>query len=127
MSIFGKRKGALRHEMAIYIYSFGPGGPEPGAIDNPCVGCNTKCLVISPKPEHSGSELCQSPTSRGPDFISPHEGIFYDMDSKTAFPLCNDHQRIKTNYFELLTNSLVLASPMRQGGMPKVYDSVENW
>ena len=89
--------------------------------------------------EHSGRELCESETSRGPDFVSKHERIFCDMDTKTAFPLCDDELGIETGCFRLETHTLVLGdgaevwrnvrngTHSKRAVVPKVYESPEYW
>ncbi|KAI7086247.1 hypothetical protein KC356_g5217 [Hortaea werneckii] len=45
-------------------------------------------LVKSKIPGQSAVELCNSPTSYGPDFVSETEGMYCDMGSKRTMPLC---------------------------------------
>src|ERR1700738_3356157 len=46
-------------------------------------------LITSTHPSHSAIGLCDSDTSRGPDFVSHHEGMYCDMETKQAYPLCD--------------------------------------
>lgn len=45
-------------------------------------------LVISNIASHSATNLCNSATSWGPDFATPHEGKLCDMSTKTLYTLC---------------------------------------
>ena len=47
-------------------------------------------LVISKGKTHSAMELCMSPSSKGPDFVSWEEKKFCDMENKQIWPLCGD-------------------------------------
>lgn len=46
-------------------------------------------LVISNIPGHSAKELCEHPSSLGPDFVSTVENIFCDMESGKWWALCD--------------------------------------
>jgi hypothetical protein len=48
-----------------------------------------KKLVISNIASHSATNLCNSPTSWGPDFATPNEGKLCDMSTKTLYTLCS--------------------------------------
>ncbi|KAF2834766.1 hypothetical protein M501DRAFT_963863 [Patellaria atrata CBS 101060] len=50
-------------------------------------------LVSSRDPSQSARELCDSPTSFGPDFVSYAEGVFCDMLTKELWPLCSEQHR----------------------------------
>lgn len=56
-------------------------------------------LVVNSRPDQSAIELCNSPTSRGSDFVSADEGLFCDMESKTLYPLCSTE--VKSHCFEV--------------------------
>jgi hypothetical protein len=47
-------------------------------------------LVISNIASHSATNLCNSATSWGPDFATPHEGKLCDMSTKTLYTLCSN-------------------------------------
>ncbi|KAL9031602.1 MAG: hypothetical protein Q9180_006792 [Flavoplaca navasiana] len=47
---------------------------------------NFTAVVISTSPRHSAKELCESPTSRGDDFVSSTENLFCDMELKKLWP-----------------------------------------
>lgn len=51
--------------------------------------CDYKHVVISEINEHSATELCQSPTSSGPDFVSTKESLLCDMCTHQLWPLCS--------------------------------------
>lgn len=61
-------------------------------------------LVVSNLTEHSAREVCQSPTSAGPDFVSLQEGLFCDMDLKILWPLCEEIEA--QDCFDLAANIL---------------------
>lgn len=46
-------------------------------------------LIVSSNAAHNATQLCESATSRGPDFVSVPENVFCDMDTHTAFPICS--------------------------------------
>ncbi|EHK18047.1 uncharacterized protein TRIVIDRAFT_67261 [Trichoderma virens Gv29-8] len=47
-------------------------------------------LVVSEIPQHKASDLCNSTTSWGPDFVGS-DGMFCDMHTKTLSPVCSFH------------------------------------
>jgi len=72
---------------------FGPDtGPIPGApakrTPRARLPWMERRLIVSSFPAHSAAELCNSTTSRGPDFVGP-DGKFCDMGTKTLYPLCS--------------------------------------
>ncbi|KAI9712975.1 MAG: hypothetical protein M1812_006722 [Candelaria pacifica] len=50
---------------------------------------NETILIASRSTQHSARDLCESETSRGPDFISHHEGLHCDMTNRELKPLCD--------------------------------------
>ncbi|KAL3476680.1 hypothetical protein BJX99DRAFT_246700 [Aspergillus californicus] len=46
-------------------------------------------LVLSDSTWHSATDLCDSETSMGPDFVHTSEGIFCDMGAKVKYPFCD--------------------------------------
>ena len=46
-------------------------------------------VVISALEKHSAKEVCESSTSRGPDFVSLHEGQHCDMTTRTLYDVCS--------------------------------------
>ncbi len=61
--------------------------------------CDYKDVVISEIGEHSATELCQSASSSGPDFVSMKEGLLCDMCTHQLLPLCSE--TISTHCFDL--------------------------
>ncbi|PHH72999.1 hypothetical protein CDD82_5695 [Ophiocordyceps australis] len=45
-------------------------------------------LVVSNQEAHNATDLCLSPTSVGPSFVSLHQGLFCDMETRQLLPLC---------------------------------------
>ena len=89
-------------------------------------------LIVSKFGDHSAVELCGSEQSFGPDFVSVAEGIFCDMSTKTAWPLC-DAGTVR-DCFDLNTKQMVGqgSHPRRSeawsGTVPiKSYDTVAEW
>lgn len=50
---------------------------------------NDTSLVTSSIPSHSAVELCESPNSSGPDFVSLKEGLYCDMTTRQVRPVCS--------------------------------------
>ncbi|RYP08225.1 hypothetical protein DL764_002040 [Monosporascus ibericus] len=50
-------------------------------------GPSFRNFVIDDNVEHTGRELCESPTSLGPDYMNIAEGTFCRMSDKTLWPL----------------------------------------
>lgn len=46
-------------------------------------------LVISALATHNATEVCESETSWGPDFVSEAEGVYCNMATHEAVPLCD--------------------------------------
>lgn len=66
-------------------------------------------LVVSSKGSHSATEVCDSETSFGPDFISTEEGVFCSMSQKKKFPICGrEGSSAADACFDLETNTLVV-------------------
>jgi hypothetical protein len=51
---------------------------------------NDTRLVISSIGSHNATELCQSRTSRGPDFVSLSDGLHCDMATRQVRPICQN-------------------------------------
>lgn len=68
-------------------------------------------LVVSSQRSHNATELCDSETSFGPDFVSTEEGVFCSMSQKKTFPICG-HDRDSSEdiriCFDLEANALVM-------------------
>ena len=91
-------------------------------------------LVASEHDHHSALELCASKSSHGPDFFSHSEGIFCDMDTKTAWPLCGEQglsssppstEEKEKGCYHWDTHSLVL--PGEEAGTARNYSHVVEW
>ena len=82
-------------------------------------------LVVSSDPSHTATDLCNSDTSRGPDFISVTEGLFCDMETRQLLKVCTDG--VNTDCVHMPGNSTV-AVVKRDGSMTeKGYTTVVNW
>lgn len=46
-------------------------------------------LIVDDYQDHTAKDLCESPTSWGPDFVNVIEGLFCHMTDKTLWPVCN--------------------------------------
>lgn len=69
-------------------------------------------LVVSSKRSHTATELCESETSLGPDFVSTEEGVFCSMSQKKTFPICGrDSDPAADACFDLEANALVMPQP----------------
>lgn len=75
-------------------------------------------LVVSTQHSHNATEVCDSDTSAGPDFVSTEEGVFCSMSQKKTFPICGhdsdsnkddiDANKDTSVCFDLATNALVM-------------------
>lgn len=78
-------------------------------------------IIGSQDASHSALKLCQSETSHGSDFVSFHEGVFCDMETKTPWPLCSDS--VKDDCYRWETHTLIDAG----GHTAKNYDNIQHW
>ncbi|RYP59709.1 hypothetical protein DL771_010778 [Monosporascus sp. 5C6A] len=69
-------------------------------------GPHFRNLVIDDNAEHTGRELCESPTSLGPDFINIADGTFCRMSDKTLWPVCNG--QVLDNCFKTDVKQLII-------------------
>lgn len=69
-------------------------------------------LVVSKYEGHSAKELCGSEQSFRPDFVSISEGIFCDMSTKEAWPVCG--QSIANGCFDLDKEEMISNGPQRR-------------
>nr|UMZ45382.1 hypothetical protein [Paramyrothecium roridum] len=60
-------------------------------------------LVISNVKNHNATEVCESLSSWGPDFVSEPEGIYCNMETHETTPLCNGQDRT-VDCFDLNTS-----------------------
>lgn len=107
--------------------------PSPSPSPSPDPSTALRRLIISSSKHHSAQELCDSASSRGPDFISTKEGIFCDMEHKKAYPLCGPQQ--SSGCFDQKTHSIkavvVRGRDATTGAPPpavqKSYRKPEHW
>ncbi|KAI1379886.1 hypothetical protein F4677DRAFT_407913 [Hypoxylon crocopeplum] len=62
-------------------------------------------LVVSEHPHHNATEVCESESSWGPDFVSKAEGVYCNMETHEAVPLCDPV--MKEGCFDLDSSTLV--------------------
>lgn len=93
-------------------------------------------LVVSSKSDHSATEVCDSDTSFGPDFVSTEEGVFCSMSQKKKFPICgHDSDSTAETCFDLETKTLVVPGSedtehtrrIRDALPPTNYSLVRRW
>lgn len=90
-------------------------------------------LITSPHAQHQASELCEDPTTVGPDFVSLHEGTFCDMSTKTWHRLCDQDSGLLDDCFALdivnktLTGVFDLAAASGSSGDLFTYDQITQW
>ena len=88
-------------------------------------------LIVSHSNSHSAKELCESPSSKGPDFVSVKEQSYCDMSQRKIWPLCDAKKT--SNCFDQATYQFKsLAVKGRdvnaQSAPPqKSYTKVETW
>lgn len=82
-------------------------------------------LVKSGRKYHSAKELCESPSSMGPDFCSTEEGLFCDMEHKKTWPLCCEE--IPTNCFDEEKNEMRRGRNHPRDLVVKRYEKVSQW
>ena len=93
-------------------------------------------LVVSSKRSHNATEVCDSETSFGPDFISTEEGVFCSMSQKKKFPICGHDSDTTTDVcFDLEAKALVMPESediehtrrVREALPPTNYSLVRRW
>ncbi|KAL2822688.1 hypothetical protein BDW59DRAFT_101782 [Aspergillus cavernicola] len=84
-------------------------------------------LVISDSEWHSASNLCDSESSMGPDFVHTLEGFFCDMGAKVKYPLCDGASNTTASCFDLESQKLVDESGLQGRDAPSSYSSVRDW
>nr|OQO18117.1 hypothetical protein B0A51_14387 [Rachicladosporium sp. CCFEE 5018] len=87
-------------------------------------------VVISDFKAHTATEVCGSDTSRGPSFVSTHDGTYCDMSTKTSHPVCSDI--VKTGCFDVDALQLVgqrgrHARDVAARGVQQQYNTHERW
>lgn len=82
-------------------------------------------IVLDYSPDNSARELCESPTSRGPDFANLAEGLFCRMLDKTLWPLCSDS--IIKQCFSVESKQIVTGQVTVLNSPSKKYSKVVTW
>ena len=86
-------------------------------------------LVVSTYEGQSAQELCDSATSRGPDFVSLDEGKYCDMSEKKVYKLCSG--RYTRNCFSLDRDGKRLrrrdGGPGASDALHRDYGEVDRW
>ncbi|RYO97129.1 hypothetical protein DL765_011298 [Monosporascus sp. GIB2] len=85
-------------------------------------GLSFRNLVIDDNVEHTGRDLCESPTSLGPDFINLADGTFCRMSDKTLWPVCNE--QILDNCFNTDVRQLIVGGVSTRD---TPYENVIDW
>jgi hypothetical protein len=80
-------------------------------------------LIVSSSHHHSAVEICESPSSRGSDFVSTVEGLFCDMATKTLYPLCGGN--VETECFDVKSHELKFTR--RDAAVRWRYQSISRW
>ncbi|KAK7750128.1 hypothetical protein SLS62_007996 [Diatrype stigma] len=69
-------------------------------------------LIVSTLNNHNATELCQSESSWGPDFVSKVDGMYCNMDTHETIPLCD--KTIEHDCFDL--NNAAGPATVRRNG-----------
>lgn len=102
--------------------------PTPNAGGSSTSHCTKKrdadtSLVRSDIWSHNATVLCQSPYSRGPDFISLAEGMHCDMESRIVTPLCD--RQADDDCFSV--DEKTLQGQIKKRSVHKQYARIVNW
>ncbi len=81
-----------------------------------------KHLVVDDNPKHTGRDLCESPTSLGPDFFSVADGSFCRMADKTLWPVCKGN--VADNCFDADVRQLIVGGVAARDSP---YENVIDW
>lgn len=92
-------------------------------------------LIISHSNSHSAKELCESSSSKGPDFVSIKEQSYCDMTHRKIWPLCDARKKTSNCFDQTSHRFQPLAVRGRDVGAPsaspsppqKSYTKVETW
>ncbi|KAH8776233.1 hypothetical protein BGZ57DRAFT_364443 [Hyaloscypha finlandica] len=76
--------------------------------------CNNHQIVVSDYDTHSATELCDSATSVGPDFVSTKENFFCDMCTHELWPLCSP--TINQGCFDITSMTMKAGTSSSRGG-----------
>ncbi|CAG8959800.1 hypothetical protein HYFRA_00001708 [Hymenoscyphus fraxineus] len=100
---------------------------EETRIEKPHEWCQENQLVVSEHAGHSATEVCESESSWGPDFVSVVEGIYCDMCHRRAYPLCGEKE--SRSCFDMDQKQIrASGNERRDGNIPqKSYEEVRHW
>ena len=94
--------------------------------------CNNHQVVVSDYDTHTATELCDSATSHGPDFVSTKENFYCDMCTHQLWPLCS--ATINQACFDMGTMTMRAGTgPQKRGSLTgrevpaKKYKRVIEW
>ncbi|KAK7429152.1 hypothetical protein QQZ08_004367 [Neonectria magnoliae] len=79
-------------------------------------------LVMDNSSDHATTQLCESETSVGPDFLNIADGLFCRMSDKTLWPICDD--ATTDGCFSLEEQQLVINGVVQR---TKKYSQVVTW
>ena len=109
----------------------GTGLPQSSGVLYSSDGHQSTRLVVSSHEVHSAKQLCDSETSRGPDFVSLGEDLYCEMNSKQkkVYPLCKGGDT--SDCFDLKDTLNTAAKRIvrrgQNGGPNRYYDTVTHW
>lgn len=87
--------------------------------------CNDGRIVVSDDLSHSARQLCESPSSTGPDFYHTVEQLYCDMCSKQLYQVCT--ATLTSDCFDKDAQKVV-PKPGLQGRAPvKRYTTLVDW
>lgn len=79
-------------------------------------------LVVSDIATANATQLCESETSWGPDFVATSEGVYCDMQTRETLPICGPGA--EKGCFDLASNTM----QKRDGSkIHKRYSSIDHW
>ena len=84
---------------------------------------NDTRLIVSGSKRFSAKDVCGSPTSDGPDYISTTDGLHCDMKTREVLPLCSAANSRNTDCFPLDSHR---RSIEKRDGVSK-YSKVLDW
>ena len=144
----GLHRGSIRYPAMLFEQSMDEDGLTDSfwiskrAVVKPRSPALSSKIIGSKDSAHSALKLCQSQTSKSPDFVSFFENIFCDMATKTPWPLCasnatsnssgatNSSSTIQSNSSSLIDNCYHWDThTLFSNGIknPMNYTDVHNW
>jgi hypothetical protein len=87
-------------------------------------------LVVSTFQHHSAQEVCQSSTSRGPDFVSILEGLHCDMTTRILTAVCSHNTTtccFDTQANQMRACGVIRGSTKAMSAPIKQYTTVHQW